>query len=454
MRPVPLALLLVPLSLPSALLAAPEPPSFSGLSAIDNGVIRLGVNLDIGGAITWMSLADSEDNVINSADWGRQVQMSFYSGPNPFTPEGVEYSEHWKGLGWNPIQSGDCYGFRSRVLEHTNDGRTIYTKCIPMHWPLKNYPGECTFEEWITLDGPAAIVRCRINNNRPDKTQYSGRDQECPAVYTNGPLYRLVTYSGDKPFTGDALREIIPKGANSGLFPWTGWSATENWAALLRDDDFGLGVWNEGAYHTIGGFAGKPGRGGPKDGPTGYISPLHVDILDWNIVYEYSYVLILGDLQQIREYVYQHAKRPEPPNYVFAKDRQHWTYVNAKDTGWPVQDELHVLPGENDPQMIGPLGFWKAEEAPVLYIRAAYAPGSGPAEVFFSTSEAGFRPERSARFDTIPDGEYHTYAVDLSACPGYRGNITRLRFDPVGSGGEGQWVKVKSIGFREPEGGA
>jgi hypothetical protein len=74
--------------------------------------------------------------------------------------------------------------------------------------------------------------------------------------------------------------------------------------------------------------------------------------------------------------------------------------------------------------------------------------------VFFSTSEAGFRPERSARFDTIPDGEYHTYAVDLSACPGYRGNITRLRFDPVGSGGEGQWVKVKSIGFREPEGGA
>jgi hypothetical protein len=108
-----------------------------------------------------------------------------------------------------------------------------------------------------------------------------------------------------------------PTATTSWPSAWTGWTATENWAALLRDDDFGLGVWNEGAYRTIGGFAGKPGRGGPGDGPTGYISPLHVDILDWNIVYEYNYVLILGDIQQIRQYVYQHAKRPEPPNYVF-----------------------------------------------------------------------------------------------------------------------------------------
>ena len=450
MRTLPFALLLMPLSVTGAA-SAQGGPAFSGLSAIDNGTVRLGVNLDIGGAITWLSQAGSEDNVINSHDWGRQVQMSFYSGPNPFTPPGVEFSEHWKGLGWNPIQSGDCYGFKARVLEHTNDGQTLYTKCVPMHWPLRNHPGECTFEAWVTLDGPAAHVRCRLSNNRPDKTQYSGRDQEAPAVYTNGPLYRLVTYDGDKPFTGDAIREIIPRGATTGLFPWTGWTATENWAALLRDDDFGLGVWNQGAYRTIGGFAGKPGRGGPQDGPTGYISPLHVDILDWNIEYEYSYVLILGSLDQIRQYVYDHAQRPAPPEYVFAKDRQHWVYANASDTGWPIQGELHVLPGENDPQTLGPLGFWQAQEAPVLYVRAAHQTGPTTAEVFFGTPEAGFSEERSTRFEVIPDGEYHTYAVDLSACPEYRGVITRLRLDPVTTGGPGQWVKVKSIGFNNPD---
>ncbi|MCE9631157.1 MAG: hypothetical protein K8S94_10655 [Planctomycetia bacterium] len=77
------------------------------ISYLDNGQIRLGVNLDLGGAVTF--LADSRDGVnrINSWDWGRQVQMSFYSGPVPFQPPGTTLADSWKGLGWNPIQSGD-----------------------------------------------------------------------------------------------------------------------------------------------------------------------------------------------------------------------------------------------------------------------------------------------------------------------------------------------------------
>jgi hypothetical protein len=40
------------------------------LSFLDNGVIKLGVNLDLGGAITWLSKSGSDVNLINSADWG------------------------------------------------------------------------------------------------------------------------------------------------------------------------------------------------------------------------------------------------------------------------------------------------------------------------------------------------------------------------------------------------
>jgi len=65
------------------------------------------------------------------------VQLSFYSGPVPFKPEGVTLSKAWEKLGWNPIQAGDCYHDGSKVIEHRNDGKTIRVKCVPMIWPLK-----------------------------------------------------------------------------------------------------------------------------------------------------------------------------------------------------------------------------------------------------------------------------------------------------------------------------
>jgi hypothetical protein len=77
------------------------------MSWLDNGRIRLGVDFSIGGAITWLSEAGGP-NMINSYDWGRQIQMSFYSGPVPFAPRGATISPNWKVLGWNPaVGSGN-----------------------------------------------------------------------------------------------------------------------------------------------------------------------------------------------------------------------------------------------------------------------------------------------------------------------------------------------------------
>ena len=137
-------------------------------------------------------------------------------------------------------------------------------------------------------------VRCRLTNAREDKAQYSGRAQELPAVYTNGAWYSLVSYLGDKPFTNDALSDLPV------VFPWTGWQATENWTALVDKNGFGLGVVSPDNPLTIGGFAGTPGAGGPQDFPTGYIAPLHYEILDHDIEYEYNYFLIVGSLNEIR----------------------------------------------------------------------------------------------------------------------------------------------------------
>ncbi len=417
------------------------------MSYLDNGAIRIGVNLDLGGAITYLSASGSDVNLINSRDWGRQIQMSHYSGPNPFTPGEKQPHPAWAKLGWNPIQSGDVYGNRSPVLEHRNNGSMLYTKCVPLQWPLDDEPGECTFECWIRLEGATAQVRSRLVNRRSDTTQYRGRHQELPAVYTNGPWYRLLTYTGDKPFTGDALTTIPAR------FPWSNWQATENWAALLNDAGWGLGVWHPGAYTFLGGFAGKPGAGGPGDGPTGYVAPLHREIIDHDIEYEYRYVLILGSLDEIRRYVYAHAPASAPPVYRFEADRQHWHYASATDTGWPILGELEVRPEGAGAHLIGPSGFWSAQEAPKLYIDAAFPAGVPRAAVFWKRhDDPDFGRPKSVTFDVAPDGKYRVYEVDLASSPEWRGTITGLRLDPGPPGEPGDVVRIRTISFQPPGG--
>ena len=88
------------------------------------------------------------------------------------------------------------------------------------------------------------------------------------------------------------------------------WLATENWAAHVDEDDWGLGVWHPGVFRFSGGFAGKPGQAGPQDSPTGYLAPHRQEILDHNLRHEYEYILILGKLDAIRR---ASTRRPSAP---------------------------------------------------------------------------------------------------------------------------------------------
>jgi hypothetical protein len=54
-------------------------------------------------------------------------------------------------------------------------------------------------------------------------------------------------------------------------------------------------------------------------------------------------------------------------------------------------------------------------------------------------------------FPVTGDGAYHTYAVRLGDSKAYARVITGLRLDPVSEGREGEWVKVKAIGFEKVE---
>ena len=190
--------------------------------------------------------------------------------------------------------------------------------------------------------------------------------------------------------------------------------------------------------------------GGPKDSPTGYISPTSSEVLDHNIEYEYEYVLIVGSLKEIRGYVYQQARQKTLPDYRFERDRQHWVYLNATDGGWPIRGELQIKLEKGDPQMTGPAGFWQATEVPKLYVRAAFKTKQNQAQLFWKThAEQTFSEKKSVTFTIDPDGEYRSYEIELGGHPEYKGAITGLRLDPVFGGSEGDWVKIKSISYKK-----
>jgi len=455
-RPRMLGILLVPLAGAAGLLLFPRealqaqnlPHQFGYLS---NGTVKIGVDLRAGGSIAFLADARNSRNIINIHDYGRYLGQSYYSGPHPF---GNPHPK-WQDWAWNPVSAGDVYNHPARVLRYANDGKTLYVKSRPMQWALNNVPGDCDFETWIRLEGNAARVWNRLTNMRRDKAAYPAHDQEVPALYTVGTVHRLFTYDGDQPFTNAPLRQI----QSYNVRPWATWYASENWAALVGNNGWGVGILAPGSYVFKGGFRGKLGQGGATDDPCGYIAPIRSEILDHNIVYSYEYTLVLGNLKDIRAYCYQHRSPKGLPDYRFNEDREHWRFVRATDQGWHVKDHLRVKIDAAAPQILGPDGWWRASEVPKLYINGAFHLKRALLELSWRTPKSSlipgnvgkeFPPDCKIRVPVKNDGQFRTYEVDLASLPAYKGVIAGLRLNPVG-GGPGDRMDLAFVSWKNHE---
>ena len=397
----------------------------SGMTYLDNGVIRVGVNLDDGGKITFLAPASGPRSGTNLVFQSEQSYYRSQPDQDPF---------------WHA--SGDS----AMVLTSLNDERTIYTKAIPQAtWPAPP-PCECTLEQWITIDGSTVRVRNRLRNFLSDAGRYRASGQELPALYTLGPAYRLITYDRGAPYTRGPLHEFTQADGGQLFTPApspTFW-ATEHWAALVGDDDFGVGLFEPDRTHFTG-VAGSPDAG--PWAVNGYLTAPTNEILDANATYSYEYTLIVGPLARIRAYAYAH--RPDNrPDYHFRRDRQSWWYWNATDRGFPIRGALRVQLDQDDPQMIGPEEWWRAKSVPRIYVRGRWQTRQNVAEVFWSVPGDGEAAERRRPFTVVPDGLFHTYRVDLFGTPTYRGAIGGLRLDPVFGREPGGLVDITCISWK------
>lgn len=275
----------------------------SGLESIDNGSIKLKVDLTRGGAICYLSLSENDRNLVNIFDEGRYIQQSYYSG-KPLDRISEGQSPDWSPWPWNPIQVGDVYRNRAEILDHWKNGDTLYVKAIPMQWDMNNKPAEAIMEQWIILHENVLKVHNRLTCSRTDTIYRKNieNDQELPAVYPISALENLYSYLCDLPFTNDTLSRMPVVNLSSGFWGIYN-NVNEHWMAFVDNDMHGIGVYNSQCTYSLAGMSGNPGHEA-LDASTSYIAPIKKEILNNNSVYDYTYYIIVGTLENIRAKVY------------------------------------------------------------------------------------------------------------------------------------------------------
>ncbi len=265
--------------LPLTLIAKPERQE----KFLSNGEVKIGVDLTSGGSIFWFSELPADRNLLNHADRGRFIQQSYYGKPDGSMWE----KKPWR---WNPVQGGDYKGKPAKVTETQETKTALYVKSIPVNWAGGQEVTDCRMEEWITLSGKIAEIRFRFI--------YSGEDthpathQEMPAVFMDHTLSELVCYTGDKPWTGGALRKDVPGWPNESR------ESTESWAGYLGADGRGLGVFFPETTHlTCYRFNGPDGPGGSG---CSYFAPIRTIAITPGFTQEYRIYLTIGTAEDMR----------------------------------------------------------------------------------------------------------------------------------------------------------
>ena len=282
-------------------------PQTKELSA-ENGIIKVKLDLTRGGAIKYLSLLDDDRNLVNIHDEGRFIQQSYYAGKTLDRREEGQ-SPSWSPWPWNPIQGGDAFGNRAPIIDSKKNGDTLYVKLTPMLWDMKNELAEATMEQWTILKNNILEVHNKLTCFRSDTIYGENIEegQELPAVYPISALDKLYFYSGDTPFTNDTLSNPTVIKLSSGF--WGRYNnVTEHWMAFVDSNKNGIGVYNSQCTNFLAGMFGDPGYES-QDASTSYIAPIKKTILNKNSIYEYTYYIIVGDLEEIRSKVYELHKR-------------------------------------------------------------------------------------------------------------------------------------------------
>lgn len=264
---------------------------------IENDSLRVGVRKSSGGGIAWISAASSKQNLINDFDRGRLIQQSYYGAADG----SLWNKQPWR---WNPVQGGDWKGNGAKLLELKAKPDSLFAATLPKHWASGDDLKECRMEQSLRIDGPLLLVKYKFAYTGDKKHPLA--DQEIPAIFVQPEFDQLVIYSGDKPWSGDDVTKSKPGWPNE-FKPMT-----ENWAAYLNADGFGLGAHVPKAKKLT---CYRFGDGDAKKGACSYFAPLVQFAVEPGslpgvpgFVFEYDLAVTLGTLEQIRSRFHERSQ--------------------------------------------------------------------------------------------------------------------------------------------------
>lgn len=266
------------------------------LLTLDNGVGKIGIDLNKGGAITHLSGADYPKNVVNSADPGRLIQQSYYAGKR-LDRQAEGQHPAWSPWVWNPIQGGGV-GSWARVTESKKiDALTLYAETIPKLWDMPNEEAAAVMRQWTGFepDMPeVVVVTCELICKRaPDDVwgPAKPRHQEVPALYFTRNFDSIRSYLGD----GKWREEAQPSGP-----PWGRTDPPLRAMACFNDEGVGISIFSPvSTEHWNFGPHGGGKTSDPTAGPCIHVAPISKAALGPQSTYRYRYWMILGSEDQV-----------------------------------------------------------------------------------------------------------------------------------------------------------
>lgn len=460
------------------------------VSHIENNQLKIEVRRGFGCSI---QIYDKVTNqaLINFLDQGRESGMSSYGGPKSFSDD----APFWR-TGYNPLQAGDSGGNPATLLFHgfvTIGGKNyIYTKTQQNSWAHHdNRMLQFFYEQWVTLSGNKVHVYVRLTHRNPDKTFYNPEFQEWPMMMINGSRIARF-YTGDQPFTyagttgTDGVERRNANGSVAALHQLTPFIISEPWMGVEIGTNRMIGLVTPDFYHVNYNYSDPMAGTNYEGGPTiMYVCNQPFVHLDSDNVWHKEYTYVVGTEREVREFAYAQYRNPKidfpfkqangrngwfiqdggyDQKEPFASDNWRVTFQGKADPGHP-----HSARGT---KLRSPYGSWKASDNQTIYIRMKY---SGPENqlrlswLLAGQEENGLNseypnqnairapkgvraPGQHLSFNVIKDGQFHTYALNVSANSTWKDIVQQLDLEHVPGGiiDPGEQFEISYIGATNP----
>lgn len=155
----------------------------TSMKIMSNDFVKVGIDLERGGAISHLSLQKDGKNIVNTWDHGRHIQQSYY---------GIADGSRWNNEDWcwNPVQAGSWTGKPSKLISFKRGKTQMVVKTTPRNWGGEELLPDVILTTTYKLLSNGVLMKCRIDYTGTIKHPF--KHQEAPACFFDSDFSLLV----------------------------------------------------------------------------------------------------------------------------------------------------------------------------------------------------------------------------------------------------------------------